>query len=134
MSSGRGRYDFFVLAILAFSITFLLLFTVLLPVRASAGIGFQPVNPDELKMKSEPQAPGAPAIILFREVDRNDDRYMPHEDNYLRIKILTEEGRNFANVELGFEKGLENIVNVHGRTIKLDRSRSLTAEYLKNQW
>ena len=122
MSSVRGSSHLSVRAFLVLASALLLLCSVVLPMRASAGIGFQPVNPDELKMKSEPQAPGAPAIILFREVDRNDDRYMPHEDNYLRIKILTEEGRNSANVELGFEKGMENIVNVHGRTIKPDGS------------
>lgn len=86
------------------------------------GIGFQPVNPEELKMTSEPQAPGAPAIILYRQVDRSDDRNTPHEDNYLRIKILTEEGRNHANVEIVFSKGWEDITNIHARTIKPDGS------------
>jgi hypothetical protein len=35
-------------------------------------VGFQPVSQDELKMASEPKAPGAPAIILLRQVDRDD--------------------------------------------------------------
>lgn len=87
-----------------------------------AGIGFQPVNPDELKMTSEPQAPGAPAIILFREVDRDDNRYTPHEDNYVRIKILAEEGRKYANVEIPFEKGFQSISGIQARTIKPDGS------------
>ena len=94
----------------------------LVPGAAWAGIGFQPVNPEELKMTSEPQAPGAPAIILYRQVDRTDDRYTPHEDNYLRVKILTEEGRNHANVEIVFLKGWEDITNIHARTIKPDGS------------
>ncbi len=93
----------------------------LLP-RPAWGIGFQPVNPEELRMTSEPQALGAPAIILYRQVDRSDDRYTPHEDNYLRIKILTEEGRNQANVEIVFSKGWEDITNVHARTIRPDGS------------
>lgn len=41
---------------------------------AWAGIGFQPANPDELKMISEPLAPGAPAIILYHQVDRDHNR------------------------------------------------------------
>jgi hypothetical protein len=96
------------------------LFTIslLVPLSAWAGIGFQPVNPEELKMTSEPQAPGAPAVILFRQVDRDDNRYTPHEDNYLRIKILTEEGRKYANVEIPFSRGYENIVGLRARTIK----------------
>ena len=98
----------------------LFILSALLPTTAHAGIGFQPVNPEELKMTIEPQAPGAPAIILFREVDRDDNRYTPHEDNYLRIKILTEEGRKHANVEIPFSKGFESIVGIHARTIKPD--------------
>ncbi len=66
-----------------------------------AGVGFQPVSPDELKMTSDPAAPGAPAIILYRELDRYDDR-VPHEDNYFRIKILKEEGRKYGDVEIPF--------------------------------
>ena len=32
---------------------------------------WQPVTPEELKMTSEPAAPGAPAIYLYRQVDRD---------------------------------------------------------------
>jgi hypothetical protein len=89
---------------------------------ALAGIGFQPVSPDELKMISEPKAPGAPAIILFRQVDRDDNAYTSHEDNYIRIKILTEEGRKHADIEIPFFKDRENIVAVKARTIRPDGS------------
>ena len=69
-----------------------------------AGEGFQPVPPEELKMTSEPQALGAPAIILFRQVDRDDNGRTSNEYNYLRIKVLTEEGRKYADVEIPFFK------------------------------
>jgi hypothetical protein len=85
---------------------------------AWAGIGFQPVNPEELRMTQEPLAPGAWAIILYRQVDRDDNRHTPHEDNYLRIKILTAEGRNYANVGLAYERGFESVAHIHARTIK----------------
>jgi len=86
-----------------------------------AGVGFQPVSPDELHMTSEPEAPGAPAIILFHEVDRDDNPHTGHEDNYLRIKILTEEGRKYADVEIPFYREREdNIVNIRARTIRPD--------------
>ncbi|MGO9573609.1 MAG: DUF3857 domain-containing protein [Terriglobales bacterium] len=81
-------------------------------------IGFQPVSPDELKMTSEPLAPGAPAIILYRQVDRDDNIHTGHEDNYVRVKILTEEGRKHADVEIPFVKGNDDVVNVRARTIK----------------
>jgi uncharacterized protein DUF3857 len=92
------------------------------PSPVCAGIGFQPVSPEELKMTSEPLAPGAPAIILYRQVDRDDNGRTSHEDEYVRIKILTEEGRRFANVEIPFSKQDEGVVNIHARTIKPDGS------------
>lgn len=90
---------------------------------AKAGDGFQSVSSEELKMKSEPLAPGAPAIILYRQVDRDDSGFTAHENNYVRIKILTEEGRKYADVEIPFikEEG-NNVVNVKARTIRPDGS------------
>ena len=73
-------------------------------------------------MTSEPKAPGAPAIILFREVDRDDSELSAHEDEYVRIKILTEEGRKYADVEIPYWKGQLKITKFHARTIKLDGS------------
>ncbi len=82
---------------------------------------FQPISPDELKMTSEPLAPGAAAIILFRQVDRDDSRSgSVHENNYYRIKIFTEEGRKHANVELPFVKGFTGVEHIEARTIKAD--------------
>ena len=91
-------------------------------VRVHAGNVFPPFTPEELKMTAEPQAPGAPAIILFREVDRDDNGLTSHEDNYVRVKILTEEGRKQANVELQFDKGNYNVTNIHARTMRPDGS------------
>jgi len=85
--------------------------------------GFQPVSGDELKMTEEPLAPGAAAIILYREVNRDDSGHTAHEGDYYRIKILKEEGREHANIEIPFNKeNGNNIVNVHGRTIRPDGS------------
>jgi Domain of Unknown Function with PDB structure (DUF3857) len=90
--------------------------------KANAGVAFLQVSPDELKMTSEPLAPGAPAIILYRQVDRDDNGRTSHEDDYVRIKILTEEGRKYADVEIPFLKKTENVVDVRGRTIRPDGS------------
>src|SRR5271166_4640923 len=87
---------------------------------ARAGIGFQPVSPDELKMTNEPAAPGAPAIILFRQVDRDDNSSSRHEDQYIRIKVLTEAGRKYADVEIPFEKDIEGVSSVGARSIAPD--------------
>jgi hypothetical protein len=92
------------------------------PMRCRAQ-GFPPLAPEDLKMTNEPNAPGAPAIILFREVDRDDSgQGTIHEDNYYRVKILTEEGRNHGNVEIPFIKNVDDVTNIHARTIKPDGS------------
>jgi len=90
--------------------------------EAKAGTGFQPISPEELKLTSEPLAPGAPAIILYRQVDRDDNGHTSHEDNYVRIKVLTEEGRKHADVEIPFFKGTQEVVRVRARTIRPDGS------------
>ena len=89
-------------------------------VTVEAGQGFQPISPEELKMTSEPQAPGAPAVILYRQVDRDDNGLTSHEDDYVRIKIITEEGRKYADVEIPFVKGLNDVVHLHARSIRPD--------------
>ena len=88
-----------------------------IPVKADE---WQPISPAELQMTSVEEAPGAPAVILYRQVDRND--VDNHEFNYLRIKILTEEGRKYANVEIPFFDGNESVHSIKARTIRPDGS------------
>lgn len=83
--------------------------------------GFQPVSAEELTMKSEPLAPGAPAVILFRQVDRDDMRGA-HEYDYYRIKILSEEGRKYADIEIPFLDRWSDVVGIKARTIRPDGS------------
>jgi len=84
----------------------------------SAGDEWQPISQDELKMTSVPEAPGALAVYLYRQVDRDDQE--SHEYNYVRIKILTEEGRKYADVEIPFFKDNGDIRNIKARTIRPD--------------
>jgi transglutaminase-like putative cysteine protease len=79
-----------------------------------------PISPDELKMTSLPEAPGAPAVILYRQVDRDDNSKTGNEQNYVRIKILTEQGRKFADVEIPFFREQGTIVSIHARTVRPD--------------
>jgi hypothetical protein len=90
---------------------------------------FQPISPDELKMTSDPKAPGADAVYLeIRDVS-NDD--LGYESFYVRIKVLTEKGKELATIQLPYlrqvafnEKGkLEQgsrITDIKGRTIHPD--------------
>ncbi len=81
---------------------------------------WQPITPAELSMTRLAEAPGAPAVYLYRQVDRDDVKNV--EYNYLRIKILTEDGRKFADVEIPFFKGREDIHGIKARTIRPDGS------------
>ncbi len=79
-----------------------------------------PITPEELKMTAEPNAPGAPAIYLYRQVDRDDQDF--HESYHVRIKVFTEEGRKYANVEIPFLKGRDDIRQIEARTVRPDGS------------
>ena len=86
-----------------------------LPARAAE---WQPISPDDLQLKREPKAPTAAAIYLYRQVDRNDDD--SSESIYSRIKILTDEGRKHANVEIPYLKGASSIRGLQARVIRPD--------------
>ena len=101
--------------LLAFGVTLLLS-------PAARGDDWRPVTPDELKMTSDPLAPGAPAVYLYRQVDRDDSGVSTSEYNYVRIKILTEEGRKYGNVEIPFVKGQDSVAGIRARTIHPDGS------------
>lgn len=89
--------------------------------RTVSGDEWQPISQEELKMTSVPEAPGAPAVILYRQVDRDDGRNSNQRD-YVRIKILTEEGRKYADVEIPFIKESTSVNNVRARTVRPDGS------------
>jgi hypothetical protein len=81
---------------------------------------WQPITPEELKMTSVPEAPGTPAVVLYRQVDRDD--IANREYNYLRIKVLTEEGRKYADVEIPYLRENAEVNSVRARTIRPDGS------------
>jgi hypothetical protein len=95
----------------------LLSLAITLPAHADE---WQPVSPEDLQMKREPKAPTAAAIYLYRQVDRDDEDST--EFIYSRIKILTDDGRKYANVELPYLKGANSIHGLQARVIRPDGS------------
>ncbi len=76
---------------------------------------------EELSMTSLPQAPGAAAVYLFREETTVDHLHMYSE--YVRLKILTDGGKDRANVELKYQAGGDmnySVTDIAGRTIHPD--------------
>lgn len=102
----------------AFAAALLCLAMGVVVIRPVAAQDWLPVSQDDLKMTSEPKAPGAPAIYLYRQVDRNDESYS--ETYYVRLKILTDEGRKYADIEIPYEKTTESVAGIAARTILPD--------------
>jgi len=107
------------LVLTAFSLVFV---GALLGMRAVSADDWLPISPDELKMTSLPEAPGAPAVILYRQVDRDDNAKTGNEQDYVRIKILTEEGRKYADVEIPYFRDQGNVIAIRARTVRPDGS------------
>ncbi len=79
---------------------------------------FQPPNPDELKMTSDPKAPGAAAVYLdYEEIDRDG---IQSRNYYARIKVLTENGKGAATVEIPYWGGELSVGSISARTIHPD--------------
>lgn len=78
-------------------------------------------TPEELSMTAQPQVPGAPAVYLFREETSEDQLHM--YSVYVRLKVLSEAGKDKANVELQYLAGSAanmKVDSVAGRTIEPD--------------
>jgi hypothetical protein len=79
---------------------------------------FQAPTDDELKMTSDPKAPGADAVYLYREETTDFPQQL--RSYYSRIKVLTEKGKELATVQIPFERGYTKVEKVEARTIHSD--------------
>jgi hypothetical protein len=79
-------------------------------------------TPEELSMTSQSEVPGAPAVYLYREETTDDKMHM--FSIYVRLKVLTERGKEHGNVELNYAKvsdgGGYTVEDIQGRTIHPD--------------
>jgi Domain of Unknown Function with PDB structure (DUF3857)/Transglutaminase-like superfamily len=92
---------------------------ILLPASALAQ-KFQEPTQDELRMTTDPMAPGAPAVYLYRE--EVTDNFAHYVSSHARIKVLTDLGKEWATVEVPYRPGYEGRPIVEGRTIHPDGS------------
>jgi hypothetical protein len=89
----------------------------MVPARAEDWL---PITSEELQMTDVAAAPKASAIYLYRQVDRDD--FSHWERVYVRIKILTDQGRAQGNVAIRFDKEHEVVRDIAARTILPDGS------------
>src|ERR1700761_8404371 len=104
------------------------LLTALSPVALAQTQWIQPTQ-DELSMTSLPGYPGVAAVVLNKDEVTKDDLHS--STHYPRIKILTEDGKKYANVELAYISTNSDFMNlgvgddrtiedIQGRTIHPD--------------
>jgi len=92
----------------------------LLPNANFAADEWLPINPADLALKDNPASPGSHAMILNRQ--EYTDTALSFYTEYMRIKIFTEEGKKYGDVEIPFVKGLSDVKDVRARTIRPDGS------------
>lgn len=90
----------------------------LLSINVFAADEFRPATPDELALKEVPWAPGASAVILDWNVKHDDESSFANE--YVRIKVLSEEGKKYGTVELLSVPRYHAVKAIEARLIKPD--------------
>jgi hypothetical protein len=107
-----------------FSLRCAVTLALLLPISSTLAHAEKWIEPtaEELKMTSQPQVPGAAAVYLYREETTDDQLHM--FSIYVRLKVLTDKGKEFGNVELSYEHvkdgGGYTVNDISGRTIHSD--------------
>jgi hypothetical protein len=99
---------------------------------AFAAPSWQQPSADELSMTAQAEVPGADAVYLYRE-ETTDDRensvgamesYTDMQENfhtlYVRLKILSEAGKRYADVRILYPGRAFSVADVQGRTIHSD--------------
>jgi len=89
------------------------------PLAAAAGSDpWPPVSQEELDFKEVAGDPSAQAVLLNREMHTNDAE--GYEKHYFRIKVLSDAGRKYADVEIPFLKDVIAVEDLEARTIRPD--------------
>jgi transglutaminase-like putative cysteine protease len=79
---------------------------------------FRTATPEELAMTSVPFAPGASAVMLDW-VQWHDD-IDGWESEYVRIKILSEEGKKYGDISITYIPMVTNLGKIEARTTRAD--------------
>src|ERR1051326_8925437 len=77
-----------------------------------------PIPQDQLSLDHVPHGLRLNAIYLYRSLAFDDQKKTAEE--HLRIKILKEEGREYANIEIPFLKGFTEVSDLRARTVQPD--------------
>lgn len=86
--------------------------------RGQAPDSWPAVPKEDLVLQDNPANPGSAAMILERQVYTDDDKRLQTE--FLRIKVFTESGRAYADVEIPYVVKSTSVENIRGRTLQPD--------------
>jgi hypothetical protein len=81
-----------------------------------AGDDWLPIAPEDLALKDNPASPGADAMILYRQSEILTGESAV--DDYVRIKIFTQDGLKYGDVQINYQKGFAELQNLRARTIR----------------
>ncbi len=87
-------------------------------------------TPEELQMTSQPQVPGAAAVYLYRE-ETTEDKYH-YFSVYIRLKVLTEGGKQYGNVELPYAQSEDSGYTVTISPVEPSTPMAPSSRSLKN--
>ena len=76
------------------------------------------IAPEEMSLKDDPLKPGAPAIILHKEIFSN--HHNSYHRYHYRIKIFTDEGKDYANIEIPYFADAIRVTDLRARTVRPD--------------
>jgi Domain of Unknown Function with PDB structure (DUF3857)/Transglutaminase-like superfamily len=115
---------------LSFALGASLLFAMAAPLPAGAQQlpNLPVITPEDLALKDNPAAAGAPAMILFCAVDT--DNTNSTETHSVRIKVFQEEGTKYANVEIPYYDKATRVEEIRARTVGPDGKISEFAEQI----
>jgi hypothetical protein len=77
-----------------------------------------PIDPADLKLADNPKEPGGQAMVLDYWDETNNLK--SDEKVRIRIKILHEEGKKYANVEIPYLEKYMQLEDLHARTVSPD--------------
>jgi hypothetical protein len=79
---------------------------------------WEPIPKEDLALKDNPGEPGSAAMILERQIYTDDEKRLQTE--WIRIKIFTEAGRAYADVQIPYIGRSTSIEAIRGRTVRAD--------------
>ena len=79
---------------------------------------WQPIPKEDLALKDNPADPGSAAMILERQTYTDDEKRLQTE--WIRIKVFTERGKDYADIQIPYLARSTSIEGIRGRTVRAD--------------